>query len=106
MASLVSSERAFSQGGITVGKHRNQLKGDVVEALQCVKCSICHDLIFRDPGPSSALETEWNNDDGPEEEDGKDQDEDKESWNTILEDEDSGEDDDDDEDFDIDMDSM
>ena len=32
--------------------------------------------------------------------------EDKESWDTILEDEDSGEDDDDDEDFDIDMDSM
>ncbi len=38
MASLVSSERAFSSAGITITKRRNRLKGDVVEALQFLKC--------------------------------------------------------------------
>jgi len=56
MASSVSSERAFSQGGITISKHRNRLKGDIVEALQCVKCALRHDLLFREPGPSSSTE--------------------------------------------------
>ncbi|KIK33711.1 hypothetical protein CY34DRAFT_32916, partial [Suillus luteus UH-Slu-Lm8-n1] len=37
MAASVSSEQAFSQGGITISKRRNRLKGDIVEALQCVK---------------------------------------------------------------------
>jgi hypothetical protein len=60
MASSVSSERAFSQGGITISKHRNRLKGDIVEALQCVKCAIRHDLLFREPGPSSLSEDESN----------------------------------------------
>jgi hypothetical protein len=58
MSSSVSSERAFSQGGITINKRRNRLKGDIVEALQCVKCAIRHDLLFREPGPSSILEAE------------------------------------------------
>jgi hAT family C-terminal dimerisation region len=58
MASSVSSERAFSQGGITISKRRNRLKGDIVEALQCVKCAIRHDLLFREPGPSSLVEDE------------------------------------------------
>jgi hypothetical protein len=40
MASSVSSERAFSQGGITISKRRSSLKGDIVEALQCIKCAI------------------------------------------------------------------
>ena len=40
MSSSVSSERAFSQGGITISKWRNRLKGDIVEMLQCVKCAI------------------------------------------------------------------
>src|ERR1700722_17353835 len=56
MASSVSSERAFSQGGITISKRRNWLKGDIVEALQCIKCAIRHDLLFRKPGPSSVGE--------------------------------------------------
>lgn len=47
MASSVSSERAFSSAGITVSKHRNRLKGDIVEALQCLKCMIRRNLIFR-----------------------------------------------------------
>ena len=35
MASSVSSERAFSSAGITISKHRNRLKKDIVEAIQC-----------------------------------------------------------------------
>ena len=58
MSSSVSSERAFSQGGITISKRRNRLKGDIVEALQCIKCGIRHDLLFREAAPSSSLEAE------------------------------------------------
>ena len=58
MSSSVSSERAFSQGGITISKHRNQLKGDIIEALQCLKCAIRHELLFREPAPSSRLEAD------------------------------------------------
>jgi hypothetical protein len=58
MSSSVSSERAFSQGGLTITKIRSCLKGDIVEALQCVKCAIRHDLLFREPAPSSTLEAE------------------------------------------------
>ena len=58
MASSVSSERAFSQGGITVSKRWSCLKGDIVEALQCIKCAIRHDLHFQDSAPSSALEAQ------------------------------------------------
>jgi hypothetical protein len=47
MASSVSSERAFSSAGITISKRRNCLKGDIVEALQCLKCMIHKNLIFR-----------------------------------------------------------
>lgn len=62
MAASVSSEHAFLQGGITVTKWRNQLKGDIVEALQCVKCAIRHDPLYQEPGPSSILEAEVNDD--------------------------------------------
>ena len=99
MASSVSSERAFSQGGITVSKCHSRLKGDIVEALQCVKCSIRHDLIFQEPGPSSALETECDDDNSVEEKDGKEQEDNEGSWDTVLQDDDG------DEDFDIDLDS-
>ena len=58
MASSVSSERAFSQGGLTITKRRNRLKGNIVEALQCLKCAIRHDLLFRNAAPSSILEAE------------------------------------------------
>jgi hypothetical protein len=55
MASSVSSERAFSSAGITISKHRNRLKGDIVKALQCLKCLIHRNLIFRwDPAVSIA----------------------------------------------------
>lgn len=47
MASSVSSERAFSSAGITISKRRNRLKGDIVEALQFLKCLYVTKLIFR-----------------------------------------------------------
>ena len=53
MASSVSSEWAFSSTGITISKHHNRLKGDIFEALQCLKCMIHQNLIFRfDPAVS------------------------------------------------------
>ena len=58
MSSSVSSECTFSQGGITISKHCNCLKGDIVEALQCIKCFIWHDLLFREPALSLVLEEE------------------------------------------------
>ena len=39
MASSILSECAFSSAGITITKHCNHLKADVVEALQCLKYS-------------------------------------------------------------------
>jgi hypothetical protein len=48
MASSVSSERAFSSAGLTLSKRRNRLQGDIVEALQCLKCMYHNDLIFRE----------------------------------------------------------
>ena len=57
-SSSVSSEWAFSQGGITVSKCQNCLKADIVEALQCVKGAICHNLLFHKVGPSSLVEDE------------------------------------------------
>jgi hypothetical protein len=57
MASSVSSEQAFSSAGITISKRRNRLKGDIVEALQCLKCMIHQNLIFQfDPAVSVADE--------------------------------------------------
>jgi hypothetical protein len=47
MASSVSSERVFSSAGITISKRRNRLKEDIIEALQCMKCMIHKNLIFR-----------------------------------------------------------
>jgi len=58
MSSSVSSERAFSTAGITISKCRNRLKGDILEALQFLKCAIRNDLIFREPAPCSILEFE------------------------------------------------
>jgi hypothetical protein len=57
-ASSVSSERAFSAGGITISKRRNRLKGDIVEALQVLKSLIKGKEIYRDPGPSAMEDDE------------------------------------------------
>jgi len=51
-----------SQGRITISKCRSRLKGDIVEALQCIKCTIQHDLLFQEPPPSSILEAEETSD--------------------------------------------
>ena len=48
MATSVSSERAFSSSAITISKRHNHLAGDVVEVLQCLKCFIRQDLLFRE----------------------------------------------------------
>ena len=56
MSSSVSSEHAFSQGGITITKLRSCLKGDIVEALLCLKCAIKNDILMRELAPSSMLE--------------------------------------------------
>ena len=63
MATSVSSERAFSSAGISVTKRRNRLKGDVVEALQALKCAFKKSLFWRDIGPSSKTEIELEDED-------------------------------------------
>ncbi|KAG6838150.1 hypothetical protein C0991_001500, partial [Blastosporella zonata] len=68
MASSVSSERAFSSAGLTVTKRRNRLKGDIVEALQFIKCALRSDLLFREEVSS------WTEDDiGIVEDDGSEE---------------------------------
>jgi hypothetical protein len=62
MASSVSSERAFSSAGITISKRRSRLKGDIVEALQFLKCLLRRDLIFC-TDPSIAPETDLEEED-------------------------------------------
>ncbi|KAI9510336.1 hypothetical protein F5148DRAFT_1147611 [Russula earlei] len=47
-----------SRGGITISKCHSCLTGDIVEALQCIKCAIWCDLLFQEPAPSSTLELE------------------------------------------------
>lgn len=61
MASSVSSERAFSSAGITISKRCNRLKGDIVEALQFLKCLIRRDLVFRE-NPTESLVDDFGDD--------------------------------------------
>ena len=73
----------------------NCLKGYVVEVLQCIKCTIQHDLLFRKAGPSSTVEKELadrlaDNAGGEEQHvAGEESDEDT-SWETLLIDESDG----------------
>ena len=48
MASSVSSEQVFSSARITITKHHNWLKPDIMEALQFLKCLYHHDLLFHE----------------------------------------------------------
>jgi hypothetical protein len=57
MASSVSSECAFSSAGITISKHCNQLKPDIIEVLQFLKCMYHCELLFWEE-PSTVLEVE------------------------------------------------
>jgi hAT family C-terminal dimerisation region len=53
MSSSVFSKHAFSQGGIIISKCCNSLKEDIMEALQCIKCAIQHNLLFQQYMPST-----------------------------------------------------
>ena len=83
MGSSVSSEHAFSSAGITITKRRNCLKGDIVEALQFIKCLLRKNLIFWEPQPTSALEHELEVVDDGGDVDWVDEDEHK-SWDSLL----------------------
>lgn len=63
MATSVSSERAFSSSAITISKRHSHLTGDVVEALQCLKCFIQQDLLFRELENPSVLSEYGNEED-------------------------------------------
>lgn len=76
-ASSVSSERAFSAGGITISKRRNRLKGDIVEALQVLKSLIKGKDMYR----TSPI-TPINEDDDPPPEEGDAND----GWDCFLDD--------------------
>ncbi|KAF5343782.1 hypothetical protein D9757_014802 [Collybiopsis confluens] len=45
MGASTSSERAFSGGGLIITKLRNQLRGNLVEALQVTKVTLQQELI-------------------------------------------------------------
>lgn len=85
MASSVSSERAFSSAGITISKRRNRLKGDIVEALQALKCMIHHDLLFREE-PSPSAELDELDSDSEDTADGKPPDDDEIGWDDCIRD--------------------
>ena len=53
MASSVSSKHAFLSATLTITKHWNHLKGDIVEALQVMKSLLHQELVFCETGPSS-----------------------------------------------------
>ena len=90
MVLSVSSERAFSAAGITISKRRNRLQGDIVEALECIKCLIYQDLLFREVLNMAQEEKELE-DDLIDQELGKATDAvsiaDEFSWDTLLVDE-------------------
>ena len=56
---------------MTITKWRNRLKGDIVEALPCLKCLIWHDLLFWELGPSLVVETECNDEEAMDDGDGE-----------------------------------
>ena len=89
MASSVSSECAFLQGCITISKWCSRLKGNIVEAIQCVKCAICTDLLFHEPEPCSTLEANLEITDNEEDMDeGEDLDVPETAWAWMVIDED------------------
>lgn len=83
MGSSVSSEHAFSSAGITITKCRNHLKGDIVKALQFIKCLLQKDLIYWEPLSTSALEHNIEVIDDNGDVDWVDEDEHK-SWDSLL----------------------
>ena len=61
MASSVLSKHVFLSAGITITKHYNRLKLDIVEALQFLKCTYHHNLLFCKE-PSTQLEVDESGD--------------------------------------------
>ena len=91
MPTSVSSERAFSQGGITISDRRTRLKADVVEALQFLKCSLRQDLLLQGTQPAAELEEELaeaEEDSDPPEGGGEHGTRSGRSWDIILDDDD------------------
>ena len=84
MSSSVSSECTFSHGGITIHKRRSCLKGDIVEALQCVKCAIRDDLLFREAVPSSTLEAKLEAGDDLQGDEDEVEESNEEGWDLLL----------------------
>ena len=58
MATSVSSKCAFSAATLTITKHWNRLKADIVETLQVLHMLYNCDLMFCEPSPSSTIELE------------------------------------------------
>ena len=56
MASSVSSKHPFSGSSITITKWRNNLKGDIVEALQVIKGALRTELLVHKPAPNTTTE--------------------------------------------------
>ena len=48
MATSVLSRVPSLAAGITISKHQNQLKGNIVKALPCLKSFIHQDLFFQE----------------------------------------------------------
>ena len=46
MALSVPSDRTFLSAGITISKHPNWLKDNIIEALECIKCLLHCNFIF------------------------------------------------------------
>ncbi|KAF5347135.1 hypothetical protein D9757_015067 [Collybiopsis confluens] len=66
MGASTSSEQAFSRGGLIITKLRNQLRGNLVEALQVTKVTLRQELIVCKPTPSVQLEEKLDQDDAEE----------------------------------------
>jgi len=83
MALSISSERAFSSVGITISKHHNQLKSDIVKALQFLKCVYHCDLLFCED-PHAETEVEELDNGSPVE--GNASNTEEEEWDIVVED--------------------
>lgn len=75
--------------GITISKRRNRLKGDIVEALQCLKMSMRNELFWRQSGPSSLFEVSLEDADDSDDEKNETEGEDvtaieQQSWDEVM----------------------
>ena len=56
VASSISSKHPFSGSVITITKWHNHSKGDIVEALQVIKCAPRTELLVHKPAPNTTTE--------------------------------------------------